>query len=338
MFFAQPVGAFDHEAHDFVRRVDHAEPIGGLGIIDLVEILIDDLQKGLLFHMARNLRRGGADRGVIGLQLLQRLLFGAAGEEFRFQRIKLLGDIVVPVELIVVIDFRENLLGQNMLDQHLPHVGGRDGRVDRIPGVLEEFQFFRAKGCIALSRSFYFLAQSIENGGQVCLELLDRLAEFRNFRPLIGEVKREKPLQSDRIIDGATRDFLTVLDQDSLARIFENNIGLRIAAAKLRRDLFVEIVLFVFCFPIAEGHAQGIEKRTIDETPLFRGRDDLIFRDEDEVVRFGPSLQQIFERLANHSLTVGSRNRSQPVQFVQKLIDEQLAHESGLIPGGDSLP
>ena len=69
MLFAKPIGAFDHEAHDFVWRVDHAEPVGGLGIINLVEVLVDDLQKGLLFRMRGNLRGGGANGGVIGLEL-----------------------------------------------------------------------------------------------------------------------------------------------------------------------------------------------------------------------------------------------------------------------------
>jgi len=89
VFFAKPVGAFDHEAHDFVGRIDHAQPIGGLGIIDLVKILVDDLEKGLLFRMRGNLRGGRADGGVIGLKLLERLPLGAAGEEFLLQRVKL---------------------------------------------------------------------------------------------------------------------------------------------------------------------------------------------------------------------------------------------------------
>jgi hypothetical protein len=43
--FAQPVGAVDHEAHDLVGGVDHAQAVGGLGVVDLVEVLVDDLQE-----------------------------------------------------------------------------------------------------------------------------------------------------------------------------------------------------------------------------------------------------------------------------------------------------
>jgi len=34
---AQPVGTLDHEAHDFVRGVDDTQPVGRLGVVDLVE-------------------------------------------------------------------------------------------------------------------------------------------------------------------------------------------------------------------------------------------------------------------------------------------------------------
>ena len=42
VLLAELVGAFDHEADDLVRRVDDAEAVGGFGIVDLVEVLVDD--------------------------------------------------------------------------------------------------------------------------------------------------------------------------------------------------------------------------------------------------------------------------------------------------------
>jgi hypothetical protein len=42
VLFAKIVGALDHEADDFVRRIDDAEAVGGFGIVDLVEVLVDD--------------------------------------------------------------------------------------------------------------------------------------------------------------------------------------------------------------------------------------------------------------------------------------------------------
>ena len=73
MFLAQVVGAFDHEADDFIRRVDDAQSIGGLGVIDLVEVLVDDFQERLLLVVRADLRGGGADGGVVGRHAFQRL-------------------------------------------------------------------------------------------------------------------------------------------------------------------------------------------------------------------------------------------------------------------------
>lgn len=58
MLFAQPVGAFDHEAHDLIRCVNHAKTICRLDVIDFVEIFVDDLEERLFFVMASN-QRGG---------------------------------------------------------------------------------------------------------------------------------------------------------------------------------------------------------------------------------------------------------------------------------------
>ena len=48
MPLAQPVSRTDHEANDLARSIDDAEPVGGLGIIDLVEILIESFEEALL--------------------------------------------------------------------------------------------------------------------------------------------------------------------------------------------------------------------------------------------------------------------------------------------------
>ena len=66
MLLAEPVGAFDHEAHDFVRRIGHAQPVGSLAVIDLVKTLVDHLQEFLLFLMAEDDRRRALDGDVIG--------------------------------------------------------------------------------------------------------------------------------------------------------------------------------------------------------------------------------------------------------------------------------
>jgi hypothetical protein len=123
VLFTEPVGAVDHEAHDFVGGVDHAQAVGGLGVVDLVEVLVDDLEEGLLLAVAADLRGGGADGGVVGFQALERVLLQRTREEGAFQRVQLAGDVVVLVKVAVVEDVGKDFLGQDVLDQHLAHVG-----------------------------------------------------------------------------------------------------------------------------------------------------------------------------------------------------------------------
>ncbi len=54
MLVQKPIRTFDNELHYFVRRVNYAQLIGSLGIVCLVEILIDDFQELLLFMVAHN--------------------------------------------------------------------------------------------------------------------------------------------------------------------------------------------------------------------------------------------------------------------------------------------
>ena len=138
VLFAEPVGAVDHEAHDLVGRIDHAQPVGGLGVVDLVEVLVDDLEEGLLLVVAADLRGGGADRGVVGLQALERVLLQAAGEEVAFQRVQLARDVVVLVKVAVVEDLGEDFFGQDVLDQHLAHVGLGQAGVDGLLRMGQE--------------------------------------------------------------------------------------------------------------------------------------------------------------------------------------------------------
>ena len=38
-----------------MRGVHDAKPIGGFGVVDLIKVLVDDLEKGLLFGVAGDL-------------------------------------------------------------------------------------------------------------------------------------------------------------------------------------------------------------------------------------------------------------------------------------------
>jgi hypothetical protein len=138
MPFGEPVGAFDHEPHDLVGRVDDAQPIRSLDVVDLVEILVDDLEKGLLLVVTFDVRRGGADCRVIRLEAFERAVFGVAREERRFELVEFPRDVVVLVERPAREHRREDFLGQDVLDQHFPHVGLDETRIDGLLRVPEK--------------------------------------------------------------------------------------------------------------------------------------------------------------------------------------------------------
>jgi hypothetical protein len=75
MALAQPVGRVDHKADDLVRCVDYPKPVCGLGIVNLVEVLVDRLQEALLLLVRADLGGGCVDLGIVGLQRGERPLF-----------------------------------------------------------------------------------------------------------------------------------------------------------------------------------------------------------------------------------------------------------------------
>src|SRR5215204_6091821 len=102
---------------------------------------------------------------------------------------------------------------------------------------------------------------------------------------------------------------------------------LRIAGPLLFLDLLVEIILLVLALPVAKGHAQGIEQRSVDVTSPLGGRFEFVFGDEDEVLLTRTGLQQVLERLSDHRFSGSAGILPQVVQLVPKFRDKDLAHD-----------
>ncbi len=154
------------------------------------------------------------------------------------------------------------------------------------------------------------------------------LAEGLDLGPLVGEEELEQLLQPGHVVHEATDHFLPVLDEDRLARVLEDDVGLGVARAEFLLDRFVEAVPGVLRLPIAERHAQGVHERAVDVAPLFRGRRHLVLGNEGEVVRARPTLQQVLERLAHHALASRPGDLLQGLELIEVLLDEELAHRA----------
>ena len=100
--------------------------------------------------------------------------------------------------------------------------------------------------------------------GRSALELLHRLAELGDLRPLVAEKQVEQIFQLRRVLDRAAHHLPLVLDQDGVAAVLEDDVVLRIALAEFLLDFLVEIVLLVLGLPIAERQPYIVKQRAID--------------------------------------------------------------------------
>ena len=119
----QVVGAPDDEVHHLVGGIDHAQAVGGGGIVGFIKILVDGLEELLLFGVFRDFIGGPPDGPVVGAQPVNGLPPHVAGKEGPLQGLQVPGDVVLPVELVFINHPQKNILGQDVLQQHFPHVG-----------------------------------------------------------------------------------------------------------------------------------------------------------------------------------------------------------------------
>ena len=120
----QVVRAPDYEVDHLVGRVDDAEPVGGGRVVGLVEVLVDGLQEALLLGVVGDVVGGPADGAVVRPEPVYGLPPHVAGEEGVLQPVEPPRDVVLAVELVLGEHAQEDVLGQDVLEQHLPHVGG----------------------------------------------------------------------------------------------------------------------------------------------------------------------------------------------------------------------
>jgi hypothetical protein len=284
------------------------------------------LRKGLLLAVAADLRGGGADGGVVGFQALERVLLERAGEEGAFQRVQLAGDVVVLVEVAVVEDVGKDFLGQDVLDQHLAHVGLAQRGVDGLLRVGEKPGLRRAEVGIAGLLLVDHGAQGLQHGGQVGLELLHRGAEIGDLLALEAEEQLEQLLQLGGVGHVAAQHLFLVLDEHGGAVVAEDDVVLRIALLELLGDLFVQVVGGVLGLPVAQRHAQLVQERAIDGDVGLGGGLERVFGQEDQIVLAAPGLEQVLERLAHDGLALAAAGPLDEVELLEVVVDQDLAH------------
>ena len=115
--------------------------------------------------------------------------------------LQLAGNDVLTVELGLVENPHEDVLGQDVLDDHLAHVRHLDLRVDGLFAQLQELIQGRAEGGVGLDLLVNDRPQCPGQGGNICAELLDGLVEEPHLRALVANKKAQQDVERSGIIE-----------------------------------------------------------------------------------------------------------------------------------------
>ena len=262
----QVVGAPDDEVHHLVGSVDHAQAVGGGGVVGLVKVFVDGLEEPLLFGPLRDFVGGPSDGGVIGLQVRKGLKVRFVGEESRLKGAQPAGDIVcaVQAELRLVDHPLEDVLREDVLQEHFAHIVAGHRRADAPLADREEVGGGGPVVGIARLGRLHGLPQAADYGRKIRLELLLGLAEFRDLRRLIVKKAEYESVQFLAVGHIHPQGFLGCLaplplEKDGSAGILKDDIFEAVAGVEFLLNLGVQVVVGVLGLPVAAWQAQGID-------------------------------------------------------------------------------
>jgi hypothetical protein len=129
----------------------------------------------------------------------------------------------------------------------------------------------------------------------------------------------------------APHNLFAMLNEHCPAGILENNVILWIAALEFVGNFGIEIILLVFCFPVAERNSEGVKQRAVNGSTFFGRCLERIFRHERQVERTAPYLQQILEGFTQHRFCRCTRYFTNVAIVLEAILN--LAHDMRLEPG-----
>ena len=259
----QRIATLNNETHHFRWRINNPHPIRVFRVIRGIKILIHRLQKLLLFRRRHRISRRPPNRRVIRLHPPQQVMAGLPAQK------RLLHPGQSPRQMILLMksprrkQIAENLLGQEVLHQHFPHMARRHPLANGADAQAMKLGQAVAKRCIVRLALRHQLHQTVQHRRQIAAKLRRRLLKLLHFR----RAKREKLGQQSRQ-PGIIRQqhpprLLAVLQQHRLHRILEQDVVAGITLAQLGLDLPIQIVLGILGLPPAMRQPQPIQQHPI---------------------------------------------------------------------------
>ena len=304
----------DHEFHNLARRIDHAEAVCGLGIVDLVEVLVNHLEKTLLFVVIGDAEGRPLNGGVVALEPVQGVAPHIAGEEGALQFVQPVGDVVFAVELVFAEDLEKDIPGEHVLDQHFAHIVRAHGGVDGPAAGAEKRIRCLAEARIALPLRADGFAQRFQHPGQILPELPHRLVKVGDLRRLVVQKGAQQPFQFCAIAHGDADDLAPALNQHGGLGILENDVPHRVALAPLCCDLPIQIVVRVLGLPVAAVLAQIVLHGAVGNDACGRRCRAAVaqFRRQGQAPLGAVALQVALECAANHPFAALAADPLQP--------------------------
>ena len=155
------------------------------------------------------------------------------------------GDVVFLVELVFGEHSQENVLGQDVLNQHFLNVELRHLGAD---GTVAKLQKAGGGGLVVVAFGGvpHGLAQGGQDVRQVFLELIPRRPEFLDLPGYVIEERLYEPVQLAGIAHIGLHCDGAALEQDRGAGILKDDVVVGIAAAVACSEFGVQIVVQVF--------------------------------------------------------------------------------------------
>ena len=160
------------------------------------------------------------------------------------------------MELGLPEDAQEDVLGEDVLEQHLPDVGLRHAWANALPAQLQEVRRGHLVLRVVNLRLVHGLPQVGNDGGQVGLELLLGLAELLYLGKLVLQEGADEPVKLPGAGHVSPHGLFAVLYQDGDLGVLKDDVVPGIAPVELSLDLGVQVVAAVLGLPVTPAHAE----------------------------------------------------------------------------------
>lgn len=134
-------------------------------------------------------------------------------------------------------------------------------------------------------------AKAFEHRRKVVGELSDGFSEVANLRPFVSEERFQQMEELARVFHADPSNLALVLNQNGGASVLVDDVVAGAANRRFLANLFVEVVVGVLGFPIAERHADRVDQGPVDISPVACGCDVFMFSKKNQVARFAPALE-----------------------------------------------